>query len=121
MDKAKPNLSIEFRGQVVVATLTDEKILDENQLIRLENSFMPLIAQTPHIQLIVDFSNVQFLTSAVLGLLIRVSKKVYETEGKLRLCAIDAKIMDIFRITRLDKIFEIFPDIDDAMIGLKRN
>lgn len=121
MDKVNPNLSIDFHGRVAVATLTDEKILDEDQLSRLENSFMPLIAQTPGIQLIVDFSNVQFLTSAVLGLLIRVSKKVYETEGKLRLCSIDAKILDIFRITRLDKIFEIFPNIDDAMIGLKRS
>ena len=121
MDKVNPNLSIEFHGQVTVATLTDEKILDESQLARLENSFMPLIAETPAIQLIVDFSNVQFLTSAVLGLLIRVSKKVYETDGKLRLCSIDDKIMDIFRITRLDKIFEIYKDIDDAMIGLKRS
>lgn len=121
MDKANPNLSIDFRGQVAIATLTDEKILDETQLTRLEKSFMPLIEQTPGIQLIVDFSNVQFLTSAVLGLLIRVSKKVYETEGKLRLCSIDAKILDIFRITRLDKIFEIFPNVDEAMIGLKRS
>jgi hypothetical protein len=32
MDNIHPNLSLEFRGQVVIATLTDEKILDEDQL-----------------------------------------------------------------------------------------
>jgi len=37
------------------------------------------------------------------------------------LCAIDPKIMEVFRITRLDKIFEIFPDLDDALVGLKRS
>lgn len=120
MDNVTPNLSLEFRGPLVVATLTDEKILDEDQLRSLEGSFLPLIEQTPGIQLIIDFSNVKFLTSSVLGLLIRISKKVYETEGVLRLCSIAPNILDVFRITRLDKIFEIESDVDDAMIGLKK-
>ena len=121
MDTMNPSLSVEYRGPVVVTMLTDEKILDEAQLQALEGSFMPLIEQNPKIQLIVDFGNVKFLTSSVLGLLIRVSKKVYETEGKLRLCSITPKILEIFKITRLDKIFEIFPNVDEAMIGLKKS
>ena len=120
MDQMNPNLQIEYHGEIIVATLTDEKILDDAQLQALEGSFMPLIEQTDNIQLIVDFSNVKFLTSSVLGLLIRISKKVYEKEGKLRLCSIDPKIMEVFRITRLDKIFDIFSDRDDAFIGLKK-
>ncbi len=121
MDNVNPNMSIEFHGQVVVATLTDEKILDETQLQGLEGSFMPLIEQNPKIQLIIDFGPVKFLTSSVLGLLIRVSKKVYEADGKLRLCSITPKILEIFKITRLDKIFEIYPDVDEAMVGLRRS
>lgn len=120
MDKANPNLSIDFRGAVVVAMLTDEKILEEEQLQGLEGSFLPLIEQTPGIQLIIDFSKVKFLTSSVLGLLIRISKKVYEKNGTLRLCSISPKILDVFRITRLDKIFDIQRDVDNAMIGLKK-
>ena len=61
----------------------------------------------------IDFSNVKFLTSSVLGLLIRISKKVYEAEGKLRLCSIAPKILEVFKITRLDKIFEIEGSIDE--------
>lgn len=120
MDKINPNLSLDFLGSVVVATLTDEKILDEDQLQALSGSFLPLIEQTPGIQLIIDFSNVKFLTSSVLGLLIRISKNVYETKGTLRLCSISPKILDVFRITQLDKIFEIQPTIEDAMVGLKK-
>jgi len=120
MDNIHPNLSLEFRGQVVIATLTDEKILDEDQLQGLEGSFLPLIEQTPGIQLVINFQNVKFLTSSVLGLLIRISKKVYETEGALRLCCIGPKILEVFRITRLDKIFDINASVDDAMIGLKK-
>ena len=120
MDKLNPNLQVEYHGSVIVTTLTDEKILEDSQIQGLEGSFLPLIEQNDAIQLIIDFSKVKFLTSSVLGLLIRISKKVYEKSGKLRLCAIDPKIMEVFRITRLDKIFEIFTDQDDALIGLKR-
>lgn len=120
MDKLNPNLIVDFQGAVAIATLADEKILDDSQIQGLEGSFMPLIEQNDKIQLIVDFSNVKFLTSSALGLLIRISKKIYEKEGKLRLCAIDPKIMEVFRITRLDKIFEIYSDLEDALIGLKR-
>ena len=121
MDSIRPNISIDYHGAVVIATLTDEKILDEIQLQSLEGSIMPLIDQSPNIQLVIDFSNVKFLTSSVLGLLIRISKKVYEAEGKLRLCSITPKILEVFKITRLDKIFEIFPDADEALVGLKKS
>ena len=121
METKHPNISIAYHGQVAVATLANEKILDEMQLQSLEGSFMPLIEQNPKIQLVIDFSNVKFLTSSVLGLLIRISKKVYETDGKLRLCSITPKILEIFKITRLDKIFEIFPNGDEALVGLKKS
>ena len=121
MDTTHPNIIVVFRGSIAVATLTDEKILDEEQLQGLEGSFMPLIEKNPGIQLIVDFKAVRFLTSSVLGLLIRVSKKVYETKGKLRLCSINPKILEIFKITRLDKIFEIYANVDDAMVGLRKS
>lgn len=120
MDNPKPNMVVEFHGNVIIATLSDEKILDEAQVQSLEGSFLSIIEKNDQPQLIVDFSLVKFMTSAALGLLIRISKKIYEKNGKLRLCGIDPKIMEVFRITRLDKIFEIYPDRDEAMIGLKR-
>lgn len=120
MDHMHPNISIDYHGPIVIATLEDEKVLDETQLEGLEGSFMPLIEQSPGIQLIIDFTNVKFLTSSVLGLLIRISKKVYETGGTLRLCSINPKIQEVFKITRLDKIFEIFKSYEDAMVGLKK-
>lgn len=115
MDQVSPNLSIEFVDDIIVATLTDEKILEESQIQALESSFMPLIDQNGSIKLLIDFSNVKFLTSSVLGLLIRISKKVYESGGRLRLCCIQPKIYEIFKITRLDKIFEIFKTREQAL------
>ena len=119
MENTQPNLAIEYRIQGVVATLTDQKILEEKQIQGLEDSLLPLIEQNEKIRLVLDYSNVKFLTSSVLGLLIRVSKRINEAEGQLKLCCIAPKIMEIFRITQLNKIFDIHDSQDKALEALK--
>ena len=110
MDQVEPKISVEYVENAVVATLTDEKILEQADIDALESSFMPLLEQGGSMNLVISFSEVKFLTSTVLGLLIRISKKIYESEGQLKLCCIEPKILEIFRITRLDKVFDIYED-----------
>jgi anti-sigma B factor antagonist len=76
---------------------------------------MSVVEQAERINLILDFCNVRFLSSAVLGLLISVSKKVYERDGQFRLCNINPRIYEIFKITRLTKIFDIYDDREGAI------
>ena len=118
MTEIRPTVSVEYRGGAVVLTLTDEKILEDEQIRSLQDSIIPVVEQAGRVNLILDFRNVRFLSSAVLGLLIRVSKRVYEGDGQLRLSNIHPKIREIFRITRLTKIFDIYPDLEQAIAGL---
>jgi len=113
----KPAVSVQYSGKATVVTFTNEKILEEKDIRTLQDSIMPVIEQSEQINLVLDFQNVKFLSSAVLGLLLRISKKVYERDGQLRLCNINRKIFEIFRITRLNKIFDIFDDLESAMAG----
>ena len=118
MTQIKPRISVRYAENATIVTLTDEKILEENDIRALQASIMSVIEQAERINLILDFQNVRFLSSAVLGLLIRISKRVYEGDGQLKLCSINPKIYEIFKITRLTKIFDIYPDIESATEGL---
>jgi anti-sigma B factor antagonist len=117
MVSIKPGISVQYSGKATVITFTNEKILEEKDIRNLQESIIPVIEQSEKIHLILDFQKVQFLSSAVLGLLLRTSKKVYERDGQLRLCNINQKIYEIFRITRLNKIFDIYDDLEGAMAG----
>jgi len=114
----KPRISIEYAKNATIATFTDEKLLEDSDIQALQESIMSVIEQAGQINLILDFCNVQFLSSAVLGLLIRISKKIYEREGQLKLCNISPKIYEIFKITRLNKIFDIYEDVNSAAESL---
>jgi anti-sigma B factor antagonist len=118
MEQLKPRISVYYAQNATIVTLTDEKLLEDDDIKALEESIMPLVDGSP-INLVIDFSNVQFLSSAVLGLLIRISKKISENKGRLKFCSINSKIFDIFKITRLDEIFEIYDDAKKAMQSLK--
>jgi anti-sigma B factor antagonist len=115
MAKIKPRVSVEYTAKATIVTLTDEKILEETDIQALRESIMSVIEQAERINLILDFCNVRFLSSAVLGLLISVSKKVYEHDGQFRLCNINPRIYEIFKITRLTKIFDIYDDREGAI------
>jgi len=118
MAAIKPRISVEYAENATIVTLVDEKILEEKDIRALQESIVSVIEQSERINLILDFCNVQFLSSAVLGLLIRISKKVYERDGQLRLCNIDPRVHEIFKITRLTKVFDIYQDVESAAEGL---
>lgn len=116
MTAIKPKFGVKYAGNATVVSFTYEKILEEKDINELQESIMSVIeSSSGKIRLILDFGNVRFLSSAVLGLLIRVSKRIYEQEGELRLCSINPKIYEIFKITRLTKIFDIYTDVESAV------
>lgn len=120
MAEIKPRISVEYSENATIATFTNEKILEETDIQALQESIMSVVDQTERINLILDFGNVRFLSSAVLGLLIRISKRIYEHDGQLRLCNINPKIFEIFKITRLNKIFDIYKDVESATENLSK-
>jgi anti-sigma B factor antagonist len=60
-----------------------------------------------HMQRIVlDFEEVQYMSSAALGKLIELTKRLRPT-GKLILVNVQPDLLEVFRITRLDSVFDI--------------
>jgi anti-sigma B factor antagonist len=118
MAAIKPPISVRYVKNATIVTFTDEKILEEKNIQALQDSIMSVVEQADRISLILDFGNVRYMSSAVLGLLIRVSKRVYEGDGQLKLCNINPKIHEIFRITRLTKTFDIYKDVKSATESL---
>ncbi len=59
----------------------------------------------------------EYLSSAALGKLITMEKKVKATKGKLRLCCIRPEIYEVFAITKLNRLFKICEDQERALEG----
>ncbi|MBF8983812.1 STAS domain-containing protein [Lutibacter sp. B2] len=56
---------------------------------------------------VLDFSSCKFIDSTGLGVLIAVYKKCTGFNGSLKLHSMNPQVMKVFKLTRLDKIFDI--------------
>jgi anti-sigma B factor antagonist len=110
-------IDAEMIGEVTVARLVDRKVLDESNIQILGNNLFALVEKGRR-KLIVDFSNVEYLSNAALGKLITLDKKMKSAKGKLRFCSIRPDVLEVFTITRLDKLFEIKPNLPQALEGM---
>ncbi len=102
-------------GDVTIARFIDKKILDETNIADIGNQLFGLVDEDGRKKIVLDFTVVEYLSSAALGKLITMDKKVKAVSGKLKLSNIRPEILEVFTITRLDKIFTIVPTTEDAL------
>ena len=65
--------------------------------------------------LVVDLSQVSFLDSSGLGVLVTAHKRARTTDGELRIAGCRPPVATIFQITALDRAFCIYPTVADAL------
>ncbi len=99
---------------IYILKLLTAKILDELQIKEMEGKILSLIDSGSR-KLILDFSNVEYLSSSVLGMLITIKKRLDEINGQIKLCCIKSQIFEVFRLTGLDKLFEIYNTCTEAI------
>ena len=101
---------------ILTICLTDARLTDEAKLEQLGGELIKQLNDTTEERVILDFHNVQFMSSSMLGKLVQLQKKCKEFKVHLKLAAISPDIRQVFKITKLDKLFEIE---DDEASGAK--
>lgn len=108
-------LEVEPIGDITVVNFVDRKILDEQNIQIIGEQLFSLVDEENRRKILLNFSNVEYLSSAALGKLITLNKKLQQAGGKLILCNIDAQIYEVFEITKLDKFFKIMKEEQAAL------
>ena len=115
MAESTPPLSVSQQKDVRVVEFTNNRILDEANIADIGEKLGILIAEQNQSKLVLDFAAVDHLSSAALGMLINANNKIRESNGQLRLTNIKPQIMEVFVITRLNKLFKILPTRAEAL------
>lgn len=108
-------LSVSDHKDVRVVEFTNSRILDEANIAEIGQSLNGLVEERATPKLLLDFNTVDHLSSAALGMLINVNKKLRERNGQLRLVSIKPQIFEVFVITKLDRLFRILPTRDEGL------
>src|SRR5437660_9732934 len=84
-------LEVEDIGDVTVVNFTDKKILDEQNIQIIGEQLFSLVDELGRRKILLNFGNVEYLSSAALGKFITLNKKVNAAGGRLILCNIDQR------------------------------
>jgi anti-sigma B factor antagonist len=120
MASPTPCLKISESEGVRTVQFHEQQILDEEKIERFQQELDALIESSDRPLILIDFHNVNQLSSACLGALVGVNHKVKQKQGQLRLANIAPRLMEVFTITGLDKTLRISSTRTGAMSILTR-
>jgi anti-sigma B factor antagonist len=115
MPEQAPPVAVVQEKDVRVVEFTNNKILDEANIAEIGGTLNSLIDEMAKPKLLLDFGAVDHLSSAALGMLINANNRIKQKDGLFRLANIKPQILEVFKITKLDKLFKIRSTREEAM------
>ncbi len=106
-------------GGVSIVRFVDKKIVDSGTIEQLGEELIALVTVEKKNMLLLNFDSVEFMSSAALNKLISLNKKVKDAAGRLKLACLRPEIEEVFRITRLDRVFDLRKTQEDALAAFK--
>jgi len=106
------DIQVEQMGNSSVISVRGEVDLYSSPGLRQE--IKKQIKKKPEV-LIIELSRVEYMDSSGVATLVEGLKNIGKKGGKLRLAGLTDPVQQVFRFAHLDKVFEIFPDLDKAL------
>jgi anti-sigma B factor antagonist len=108
-------LAVREVGPVTVVRFVNRRIWDEANVQEIGQELFQLVDEQRRDRLLLNFAEVDFLTSAALGKLIMLHRKLKALGGTMRLCEVRPVVYEVFAITRLNELFGIHDNETDAL------
>ena len=110
------HLEVGKNGDVIVVRLGKHRVLDELTVNKISDELLGVADRPDCHRLLLDFSGVAKLSSAMLAKLVKLHRKMESKGEKLRLCGLNSQLRSVFATTRLDRLF----DITDTEAGARK-
>ena len=106
---------------ILVVIFRQSQMLNAVIIEQVSAGLKEVVEKAAEEKFVVDFSQVNYLSSSALGMLIGLQRRVMQKKGQIRLSGIKPEIMEVFRITKLDTVFDIYKDAAAAVEAFRSN
>jgi anti-sigma B factor antagonist len=107
------NLKSEQSGGVTILAVREER-LDAHNSEQLKAAMVDLFENGTK-DLLVDLKEVRFIDSSGLGVLVSGYKNASTRQGSIKLCSLQSQVRSMFELTRLQRVFDIYQTVDEAL------
>jgi anti-sigma B factor antagonist len=113
-------LHVEQVGAVTVVRFTLPEVMHADVIDSVGDRLVALVEDDGRRSLLLDFTEVQKLSSALLGRLVGLHRRLLQLEGRMALCGIDDELRRVFDLCQLPRLLHLYPDQRAALTALTR-
>jgi anti-sigma B factor antagonist len=101
---------------VAVVEFIDSQLMYELKVVgEIGDELNSLVADHGYTKILLDFTNVQYLSSTMLAKLAKLEQETHQAKGRLKLCGLGPILMDTFRIGHFDRVFDVRDNVEAAL------
>jgi anti-sigma B factor antagonist len=106
--------------EILIIGFTDSKILDSQRIEQVGKELSDAIPQAIHKKLLLNFRGVSFMSSAMITKLVMLNKGCKKEGVVLKFCEVSPNVMEVFKITKLNKLFDIQEGEEKALASFDK-
>ncbi len=107
-------------AEILVVGFTDSKILDSQRIEQVGRELQEVVPQAIHKKLLLNFRGVSFMSSAMITKLVMLNKTCKAQGVGLKFCEVSPNVMEVFKITNLNKLFDIQDGEEKALASFDK-
>jgi anti-sigma B factor antagonist len=111
----RPDVHVRAVGKLMLVEFVNPHVLFEDEAVQELGRHLERLVGQGNVRLVLDLSTVRYASSAVVGLVASLYRKVNEAGGTLRLFGLNPVLRDAIRICRLDRVIEVYIDESEAI------
>jgi anti-sigma B factor antagonist len=112
------HFTCEERGGAVIVTFLRQQLTDEDNIEQLGEALFALLDKDARSRIILDLSQLDYVTSSVLGKFITLHRRLHRQGGALVLSAMQPNVREALRASRLLEYFQTADSVEAAQAAL---
>jgi anti-sigma B factor antagonist len=101
MPTSASRVHVQEVGDVTIVKFRGPRIIDEPNIQKIGEELFRLVDVLDRRNILIDFSNINYLSSAAIGKLLTLNKKLQAVGGKLVLCNLDPNVREVLVVARV--------------------
>ena len=113
----RPRLAVRSLDGLAVVDFVNAEVLFDGGTIRELGTQLHRLIEEGHTRLLLNLGGIRLMSGGMLATLVGLHRRAERAQGRLGLFGLDPVLRDMVRICRLERVFEIYPDEQDALSG----
>jgi anti-sigma B factor antagonist len=110
------HVSVNDMNGVAVVDFVNSRLMFAAEVVEeIGEELNGLLKDRGYTKILLDFSNVQYVSSMMLAKLAKLEQQVEHVKGQLKFCGLGPILKDAFRIGHFERVFAVYNDAESAL------